>query len=50
MTKQNKLNLLSTPKDELKAYGERRLKNKIYGQQFDIVLKTLIPTYDLGMV
>jgi hypothetical protein len=35
-------------KQELKAYGDKKIKYSLDGQTFDIALKDLIPTYDLA--
>jgi len=35
-------------KDELKAYGDRKIIYTLDGQPFDIAIKDLIPTYDLA--
>jgi Phage portal protein len=37
-----------TTKQELNAYGERKIKYKLDGQTFEIALKNIIPTYDLA--
>jgi hypothetical protein len=37
-----------TTKQELNAYGERKIKYKLDGQIFEIALKNIIPTYDLA--
>jgi len=35
-------------KDELKSYGDRKIKYSLDGQSIDISIKDLIPTYDLA--
>jgi Phage portal protein len=37
-----------TTKQELNAYGDRKIKYKLDGQIFEIALKNIIPTYDLA--
>ena len=37
-----------TTKQELNAYGERKIKYKLDGQTFEIAIKNIIPTYDLA--
>lgn len=44
----HKVKSFISTKEELKAYGGRKIKYKLDGQSFDIAIKDLIPTYDLA--
>ncbi len=44
----NKVKSFISTKDELKAYGEKKIKYSLDGQTFDIKISDIIPTYDLA--
>ena len=44
----NKVKSFIYTKDELRKYGDRKIKYSLDGQQFEIKIKDLIPTYDLA--
>ena len=44
----HKVKSFVSTKEELEAYGQRKIKYKLDGQSFDISIKDLIPTYDLA--